>query len=1103
MSTEKRVEDGMQVDVYVRNDKPVAIVLWKGSENVPFMALKDSGLYGLNRFALLSDDDVPAHDRRDTHLNVRVDLSVDGDRVSGVAVYEAGKSQPVVVVGEPVNDAGLTHLQQEALDTFRASKGRNWKSALRANWERASYPGMSVDHAAGLQQIRNSLGPEWLTKYRAPEPAAAAVQNEQPDDRVVVNGSGRAFAMMAAIEQREPDGWQKAYEVLERDGTHVAHFSFRDSAEHFVVKSSRFEFTSDVAGVSMLTASSAESVRKNLELEYTDNGPYAVKGHQEFAKAAWEVGREAKTLDEAKELAGVALAKLGLPEPTWRPSAGSVTPWEYTDVEVGGREKLVVGASSGGVVSVSGDPFTPGKRETNVTLARVVESLEPRIKSLRATVNEEAKSEVVGALMKSLEGWGETSRRHANALIGERIIVLDKHERAFSQVVSNGEPAVQLELPDPDLNGVSFMTPESAKKVCDHLSEMWPDDGPYVARDFQEYAKEKHAETLKLLNGIRERVYDFPNGYRSQAESMYGWLRHEGFTPDWDFGVRDGEARSGITIPVHQVPQLRIFQKTNPARWGNHPDVEKAMKDNQREMEEQSRINREKSAKLTPEQREWIEVIHYETHLHASQALELNERLHELSAQHFKLAHMDVESGLSKQQEYARETIEQQITELLDGVPNIKGPHFLYDPRGSTVGVKFESGRADSITGCYKVPLDPKRVKSLGNEEFWTAYPVSSEFAQQLKGSGVSIEQANEFAERLVELSTKHTKLADMETNGGWDRDRIADAKNALRDEIRGVVEEINGASQQAVISDVEFTFDSRFATVILNLESGRMNRISGGWSVPTDDDLAESLDEGELLDQYASEPENKNSGYVVLTINETGNAAFADLGRDREIARIVEEAADKIVGEHDDMEFTLRDVNGNRVGRVDVTNEVPTGDIPDGTVRLAIEMGDAAFADEPNVEVARIFREAASKIRDGEQVFVLHDTNGNLVGKYEYREEPSLAKDGVVDMNEALNSGRVYLAEDGYSGIADGEYRYVVTTPDFEPGYGQSEGEVWLVNAKGEIASGYDDPQPVRETMFRDLKRDEKSDLRAVVEGRVPFEEFERRFSDDDPELG
>lgn len=241
---------------------------------------------------------------------------------------------------------------------------------------------------------------------------------------------------------------------------------------------------------------------------------------------------------------------------------------------------------------------------------------------------------------------------------------------------------------------------------------------------------------------------------------------------------------------------------------------------------------------------------------------------------------------------------------------------------------------------------------------------------------------------------------------------------------------------------------------------------------------------------------------YVVLTIEETGNAAFVDLGRDQEVARIIDEAADKIASHASigDADFALRDANGNRVGRVEVTTVTPTGDVPDGTVRLAIETGNAAFEHDANLEVSLLLRGAAEKVRDGEHVFALHDTNGNMVGKFEYREEPSLAKDGVIDMNEALNSGRVYLAEDGWSGIADGEYRFIVTAPDFEPGYGQGEGDVWLVNAKGEIADGYESPQSVRETLFRELNRDEKSDLRAVVEGRVPFEEYERRFEDDDP---
>lgn len=221
----------------------------------------------------------------------------------------------------------------------------------------------------------------------------------------------------------------------------------------------------------------------------------------------------------------------------------------------------------------------------------------------------------------------------------------------------------------------------------------------------------------------RERVYDFPNGFRDQAENMYGWLRHEGLSPEWDTGQRDGEYRMGITIPANAVPQLRILQKTYPARWGNPPDVAKAMADNQREMAVQGEIYQAKLDKLTPEQREWIEVIHHETGLHLPQAVDLHEGLHELAAQHLKLALMDAsEIGLSAQQKQARDVIEDRITGLVDGVPHIKGPRFDYDARGTTVGVIFESGNHNSLTGAYKVPLDPKRIKALNKEPFWEAY---------------------------------------------------------------------------------------------------------------------------------------------------------------------------------------------------------------------------------------------------------------------------------------------------------------------------------------------------------------------------------------------
>ncbi len=224
----------------------------------------------------------------------------------------------------------------------------------------------------------------------------------------------------------------------------------------------------------------------------------------------------------------------------------------------------------------------------------------------------------------------------------------------------------------------------------------------------------------------RERVYDFPSGYREQAEGMFKWLRHDGFSPEWDFGMREGEHCSGITLPEHEVPGLRALQQSNPARWGNHPDVAKMLDDNKREMEALSKVTDERLAALTPEQREWIEVLHYETGLYVQQALDLNDKLHDLAAKHFKLCHIDVtENGLSKEQEHARDAIESAARQTLDGVHGIKGAAFLYDPRGTTMGVLFESGRYDSLSGMCKVPLAGNAFALLKDNPFWKEYAPS------------------------------------------------------------------------------------------------------------------------------------------------------------------------------------------------------------------------------------------------------------------------------------------------------------------------------------------------------------------------------------------
>jgi hypothetical protein len=64
------------------------------------------------------------------------------------------------------DDEVTTADEQAALRAWAGEHGRKWKAALRLAWETGNYGGS--DHDAALQQLRNRLGPSWLTKHRPP-----------------------------------------------------------------------------------------------------------------------------------------------------------------------------------------------------------------------------------------------------------------------------------------------------------------------------------------------------------------------------------------------------------------------------------------------------------------------------------------------------------------------------------------------------------------------------------------------------------------------------------------------------------------------------------------------------------------------------------------------------------------------------------------------------------------------------------------------------------------------------------------------------------------------------------------------------------------------
>jgi hypothetical protein len=511
------------------------------------------------------------------------------------------------------------------------------------------------------------------------------------------------------------------------------------------------------------------------------------------------------------------------------------------------------------------------------------------------------------------------------------------------------------------------------------------------------------------------------------------------------------------------------------------------------------------------DEREFLDLLIREARLAPGDAELLTDQLQTLTAAHLKLNIIEHNEGeLTGDQQAARDGIEERVRSLVSGVQGIDDVTFAYDGRGPTVRLALESRASNSFTGGWIVPLKDDAAGNLP-DDFWQQYvpeTPQSELVGRLVEAGNDRQAVAEQVGRLFELAAQHTKMAVelSEVDGDLAQDEGFQAvKEDLREQVRALASEIKGVGR------VEFGMDPRYATVVLELESGRKNRMSGGWGVSPSEAEVDAVEEGfwrELVPEVDDEHDSGGS-YLVLSITNTSNAVFVDLGRDQEIARILREASVRIAGlaKMSEAEFPLRDVNGNRVGEAFVA-AMPAAEPDHGQAALTVQVADVEAGDDPLGAVrdaAAVVRQASEKIASGEHQFSLRDRNGNTVGQFEFRAEPSLVKDGLIDMNQALSEDRVYLAEGGYSGIAEEEYRYVVTAGDFEPGYGQGAGDVWLVNAKGEVAPGYEDgPQTVEEKLFRELKRDERSDLVAVAEGRSSFEDFEQKIAgDDDPQLG
>lgn len=188
------------------------------------------------------------------------------------------------------------------------------------------------------------------------------------------------------------------------------------------------------------------------------------------------------------------------------------------------------------------------------------------------------------------------------------------------------------------------------------------------------------------------------------------------------------------------------------------------------------------------------------------------------------------------------------------------------------------------------------------------------------------------------------------------------------------------------------------------------------------------------LLEKLACD-EKINDIYLVLTISDTTSAAFKDLGRDNEIARIIETCARSFATtplEVND-KYAVLDVNDRAVGVVALTDEAPSDGVTASQARLSIKVGQLDEGAVLPIEVRQSMLNAASQIREGEHAFTVYSgepPNSTLRAKYECS-GAALSLEANKDLT-SKNKSEI-LASFGYAvEEVDGKFKaFIVQNPE------------------------------------------------------------------------
>lgn len=193
---------------------------------------------------------------------------------------------------------------------------------------------------------------------------------------------------------------------------------------------------------------------------------------------------------------------------------------------------------------------------------------------------------------------------------------------------------------------------------------------------------------------------------------------------------------------------------------------------------------------------------------------------------------------------------------------------------------------------------------------------------------------------------------------------------------------------KESVIHDTPWYFPKEEERTVIQQISGPLN--NGAAPIePIDATLAETYSHtiAPVIPRIEPSPTPTPArGFAVLSIDDTTTAAFADIGRNTEVCRVMMSAAETIQCEGL-RSFPLHDTNGNAVGTFEtVSNQMASMQrVEDGRVRLELDLSSPALLHSPEQKIPKIINDAAINVsRGGENLeFSVFSPSGEVLGEF------------------------------------------------------------------------------------------------------------------------